>query len=185
MASPHVVNLPKKLDTLLEYVSLSTGETNETILLDWIQNPVNFTNHTKDMSDYNLIQLWTIIHHEDSHKTHQHLRERAINELKKRGVIINDIDNIRLEIISLNHRDDSHLWQLVETSLDNLRRVSNRMTKLTNKMRNEGLTETENEELETVTEAYDWYTLLRSKALLELQERGHDIQSYLERIAPK
>lgn len=85
----------------------------------------------------------------------------------------------------LKQKNDGELWELVETSLDNLLQVGNRMTKLTNKMRNKDLSIEENEELEFVTEAYDWYTLLRSKALLQLQERGHDIQSYLEWIAPQ
>lgn len=183
MASPHIVNLPEKLDTLLEHVSRSTGAPSETILLDWIQNPVN---PADDVSDYNLIQLWTIVHREDSLKINQDLRQRAIDELNKRGAYPNHhLGDIRSDISSLSHKDDDELWSIVETSLDNLHQVSNKMTELTNKMRNEDLSTEENEELEFLTESYDFYTLLRSKALLELQERGHDIQSYLERIAPK
>lgn len=85
----------------------------------------------------------------------------------------------------LKQKSDDELWKLVETSLKDLRRVAKRMSQLTAKDKNNNLSDTEYIELEVAIEHYDIYTLLRTQVLVELQERGYDIQAYLKANAPK
>lgn len=62
------VHLPEALNTLLERVIVASGETSESVLLDWILHSVpipnaeNFNQLLDNMSDYSQIQLWTVVY---------------------------------------------------------------------------------------------------------------------------
>lgn len=182
MASPYLVNLPEKLDTLLAQVTKASGIASNLVLLDWIQNPITPSN-SDSLKAYNLIQLWTLVYRAKLDMQYSILYQIATAELEKRGEAIEDL-SLNAITEDLTKKSDDDLWQLAEQSLDYLRQVAEQMTVLTRKKHHNSLSDLENEELEFLAEAYEWYTLLRAKILAELQDRNYDIQAYLEGIAP-
>lgn len=95
-------------------------------------------------------------------------------------------ESIEAQIESLREKTDDELWRVVEDSLDNLKQVDRDMKVLIDK-RKQGiqLSEVEQAELAALSNNYNDLVLLRTEALVELQERGHDIQSYIESVTPK
>ncbi len=77
------------------------------------------------------------------------------------------------------------LWTLVEQSLEILKRVDQDMKVLIDKDKQGDLSTAEQNELDALSNNYQDLTLLRTEILVELQERGHDIQTYMEVNAPK
>lgn len=76
---------------------------------------------------------------------------------------------------------DIQLWTLVEQSLARLKQVDYGMKVLSDK-RKQGtqLNDNETAELEGLSDDYNDLVLLRAKALLELKQRGYDVNAYNE-----
>ncbi|MCU0511933.1 MAG: hypothetical protein MUE40_05105 [Anaerolineae bacterium] len=75
---------------------------------------------------------------------------------------------------NLPHLTDVALWALVQRPLTYP--VETRLRELTALSKLDALTAAEQQELSRLVERYDEYVLLRSRALLLLQERGHPIE---------
>ena len=139
MALPRTIHLPEVFDIRLERVAEASGETTESVLLDWVVHsmPELTVENIQDFSGRN--EAFTTI----------------------------------------------RLWTLVEQSLEILKRVDREMKVLIDKDKQGYLTGSEQHELNDLSNHYHDLTLLRTKTLVELQERGYDVQSYLEKHAPK
>ncbi len=77
----------------------------------------------------------------------------------------------------LSHCTDEQLWALIHQRLT--RSQDSRMRELLNGGTAGTLTEQEHAELRYFVDLVDRQTILRSRALALLQERGHDIDAYL------
>lgn len=73
-----------------------------------------------------------------------------------------------------------HLWMIVQRGLGFPSRLDKRMVELIQKGKEGIISETEQSELEDLGVLYGKYVLLRTEALVELQERDYDIKGYFE-----
>ena len=80
----------------------------------------------------------------------------------------------------LNACTDEQLWALIYQQLT--RSQDNRMRELLDRGAQGTLTEQENAELTYFVDLVGRQTLLRSRALALLQERGHDIDAYVNAV---
>jgi hypothetical protein len=84
------------------------------------------------------------------------------------------------ELSALELLDDSALWEAAETRLP--QPDAERMEELHRKQRLTGLSEAEFQELSRLEQQSERVILVRSHAAFLLEQRGHDIRSYLRRL---
>ncbi|MDQ7025002.1 MAG: hypothetical protein Q9P01_19120 [Anaerolineae bacterium] len=90
--------------------------------------------------------------------------------------------HIDANLAQLASNSDIQLWWLVALGFPSDKRQ--RMSELTTKDKETGLSSTEAQEHEHLLESYDWYQLLRAEAFVLLQGRGYDVQSYIKSNKP-
>lgn len=78
---------------------------------------------------------------------------------------------------SLQALTDEQLWALVYRPLARFQDM--RLQELTARGKAGNLTSAENAEIERLVSAVDRYVLLRTRALVELKQRGHDVERRL------
>lgn len=135
MSESITIELPEKLDILLKQVVEASGETGESVLLDWVITSLN-------------------------------------------GMRAKPID-VQLEEFATF--STIHLWTIVQEVLDYPKKLNNRYPELIQKSKNGTISEVEQSESEDLGILYNKYVLLRTEALVELQERGYDIKGYIKR----
>lgn len=92
---------------------------------------------------------------------------------------------IDTELADVQSMSTIRLWATVQKGLGFPEALDNRMLELVQKGKDGIITDAEQIELDELIIAYDKYILLRTEALVELQTRGYDVQSYLKASAPK
>lgn len=92
---------------------------------------------------------------------------------------------IDTELAEINKMSPIRLWAMVQKGLGFPEALDKRMLDLIKKSKDGVITDNEQAELDELIVAYDKYILLRTEALVELQQRGYDVQSYLKATAPK
>jgi plasmid stability protein len=90
-------------------------------------------------------------------------------------------DQLAAELNQLSLFTDDELWQAARATLPANKRE--RMAELSQRAKEQDLTEGEQQEVEDLLYLYDRNMLLRAKAAVLLQERGHDIS--ILRIDPR
>jgi len=86
----------------------------------------------------------------------------------------------KLELSALQLLDDSALWEAAETRLPEP--DAERMEELHRKQRLTGLSDAEAQELSRLERQFERVILVRSHSAFLLEQRGHDIRSYLRRL---
>jgi hypothetical protein len=109
--------------------------------------------------------------------------ERVIAELAQNQIAYSETIDTQLE--EVNRFSTILLWSLVQRGLGFPPTLDKRMLDLIQKGKEGVISDTEQTELEELVVIYDKYVLLRTEALVELQERGYDIQHYLKENSPK
>ncbi len=92
---------------------------------------------------------------------------------------------IDTELAEVKTMSSIRLWAMVQKGLGFPEALDKQMINLIQKSKDGIITDAEQTELNELIVAYDKYTLLRTEALVELQERGYNVQSYLKETAPK
>jgi uncharacterized protein YnzC (UPF0291/DUF896 family) len=90
-----------------------------------------------------------------------------------------DIDANLAQLTTLS---DVQLWWLIALGFPSDSKA--RLDELTAKSKVAELSGTELQEQEHLLQSYDWYQLMRAEGFVVLQERGYDVQSYLNRHKP-
>lgn len=92
-----------------------------------------------------------------------------------------DVDT---QLKQLHHFTDTQLWWLVALGFPNSRKEKLQLLTEQSKQSPNGLSETECLEHEQLMEEFAWYDLIRSEALVLLQERHYKIEDYLKQHRP-
>jgi hypothetical protein len=93
-------------------------------------------------------------------------------------------DSLDEQIERVHSYSNAQLWAIVETPVLSNEELAEREPIL--RRSKSGIHSDEDEKrLDAFTELYDKRVLLRSEALVELQERGFDVKAYLKMNAPK
>ena len=93
-------------------------------------------------------------------------------------------ETIDTQLVHVNTFSTIRLWSTVHVGLMFPDFLNKRMSQLIQYSKQGNLSSAEQDELDDLIVLYDKYTLLRSYALVELQDRGYDIQTYLDENAP-
>lgn len=109
--------------------------------------------------------------------------EVVIAELAYHQITASETVDTQLEAV--NRFSTIRLWSMVQRGLGFPDAIDTRMLDLIQKGKAGIISENEQEELNNLIVIYDKFVLLRTEALVELQERGYDIQGYLKENAPK
>lgn len=83
---------------------------------------------------------------------------------------------------ALRHLTDAQLWALVYRQFPVMQDI--RLRDLSALGKSGQLSENEQRQLEQLVSSYDQYVLLRSRVLVELHLRGHDVQARLAQNLP-
>lgn len=94
-------------------------------------------------------------------------------------------ETIDTQLQQINSFSTVRLWALVHAGLGFPPDLDARMLELIQKSKVGTISEDEQGELDELIVIYDKFVLLRTEALVELQERGYDVQSYLKANAPQ
>lgn len=94
-------------------------------------------------------------------------------------------ETIDTQLKQVQNYSSIRLWAMIQAGLGFPPMLDAQMLVLIQKSKDGTIFDKEHEELEDLRELYDKYVLLRTDALVELQERGYDIQNYLKETAPK
>lgn len=100
--------------------------------------------------------------------------ENALNEDNNLEGIPSDIAS---EVEQLRFLDNEHLWRVAQLSVAEDK--SDRMQYLSRKLKAEGLTQAEKEEVEQLQHFAHRVMLVRAEAAVLLKERGFDISNHL------
>lgn len=183
----HTINLPEDLNGVLKKVFQSTKEIPETILLDWIVNPVwmpepdEIDEWAKELPTFSLIQLWTMVYRDLSIKGWS----MAIEELKNRG---EDVDHqiTRWGLVNIANAENidwiggNVLWAIVNRSRD--KALKEYMVRFSEETQKEDLSPTSKSIKNSISNWHQATILEREIALTELEKRGHDIATYLAKF---
>ena len=107
-----------------------------------------------------------------SHRTVQAVVLESVGLLYGENTIGTDVTLEQLQNLS-----DEQLWSVIYRQLS--LPEDSRLRQLVALGKKGALTDAEDQEMEMLIDRVDRYMILRSQALLVLQQRGHDIKSYL------
>lgn len=123
---------------------------------------------------------------------YERLRRRAVESQRSLGdevvqllteAVPDDVDRLppelEQELARMETMDDAALWRAARPRFS--ARQSRRLESLHFKLQDEGLTETERQEEQTLVRAYEHAVLIRAHALVLLKGRGQDIAPLLTR----
>ena len=105
-------------------------------------------------------------------KARQHSVEDEVAAVVAAALPLADNDN-EAQLAQLAFLSDEELEQIARTRLSEKER--GRMETLSAKQRGQGLTATEQNEVDALLNRYDWLILLRAEATRLLKERGRDV----------
>ncbi len=112
---------------------------------------------------------------EASERSPEAILLESIDVLFRQPAASTSIDRLLSE---LPHYSDAQLWGVVNRQLPWMQTL--RLRELSGRNKQGALSTIEQTELNTLIDRGDRYMLLRSEALLLLQQRGHEIKSYLK-----
>lgn len=110
------------------------------------------------------------------------LVESVISEMAEVQVASRETIDTQLE--DVHSFSNIRLWSIVAGGLGFPESLDKRMLALIKKSKDSIITGIEQKELDELVVVYDKFVLLRTEALVELQERGYDIKGYLKENAP-
>ena len=112
-----------------------------------------------------------------------HLANQPIEIVIAELAQLSSSETIDTQLAKVKTFSTIRLWSTVSVGLMFPDFLDNRMTNLIEQSEQGNLNETQENELDDLIVLYDKYILLRSYALVELQERGYDIQTCLDENA--
>jgi len=116
-----------------------------------------------------------------------HLTGKPIEEILAEAILypIPPIASVADQLSQLSNYTTAQLWSIILNGLDFPQELDERMQALIQKGKTEKLSPHESQELDDLMDLYDKYVVLRAKTITELQERGEDIQAYLQENKPE
>lgn len=115
------------------------------------------------------------------------LTGQTVNQILAERITMDSLlpsHDVDIQLKQLQGFSDGQLWWLLALGFPANKKQHLRELTKQSKQGVNSLSDAEMNEHERLMEEYAWYDLIRSEALVLLQERGYDIKAYLKRHKP-